>query len=1703
MANGLDTELHINIVADDDTAPGFNRTRSRVERLQRTLRNLNSDSAKAANMAAEAGATEIQRLQQSSRVRLDELKKQTVTETTLSKDRQTEHRSQLSRIQTEGRSELQRLQRLGTEEEGLQRTRTRRHQNERRRVERFQTRARRHRRDEIDHEQALRREIQRTNQIRTAAFGGLGAQLARRDFLGIAGSFTDATIAAGGFGLAIAAVGASIVRHASDYEQLTRSLQAITGSSEAAASQLRDIQELAELPGITFRDASRSTVRLRSAGFDQQVTNRLIREFGNAAAASGAAAADSAEAIRQFTQIASTERITAENLNVILERLPVLRPVLVEEFGTAVGGQLQKTLEAQNISFNEFTNKLLTGLEAIPRVAPDTFSNAASNLQNALDELQRELGKSILPALTKLVEILTSIINFWNRTVGGTPVGDLLLFGGLGTLFGKAGFSIFNRVTGRTRRRQLIDDLASVGLEIGAEGLIDVGIDRTTTRTTTRTTRRTARTSRRSVTGTTRRIAGEAGEEFAETATRRGVLKGLLSSWDEILTGGGLATSAGSFLYGRSAIARHAANFPDLKVLSRNFAAAGRPTGLQFGQIVRMFDKLGMIRFSQFASALGQGLNVFHPGQISTAVKIGTLGGRYPLLGAIPRLATAGVIAGGVGLGAGTIAGGSYIGRKYDPFGAIIPGLERTTTGQTKEIEEEIKEITEAQQKMNAALGGTEAIEARETFLANIKIWRDNLLTLGIPITALAKQFRDFYDSVYGKDAYPELSGKALRDKLQEDAQTWSDSIRQEAVTGLQQIENLEKSMQEWADVAENAEKQAVSALTEANKEFASLNAQIANLTLPSGEDREYEVQVLQNKLRISLATIDAHRKELQLISELEVPQHQEAAREKERLRIFNALQAAVKEYLSLYEQVERLALPLEVRIEIQELEQRLPRVLARINEIRKELERIRSIEDSPARGRREDRTINKLRRAVKEYQKIVMQIEELEGTEFDISKEKQQQIEALEKQREIVGKQVQDAQDALTLAQKQTSAVEQRVKTEKEGLESFRLYLNMWKEFGSIDLSGGTFRENFPLTPDEVNRYVQSQRGEATPFVEGAAPRPPVPRTREPIVPPRFEEIAPGSGRPTQPFPAPPPATREGVFRNVPLQDYLRNERNRQLRLGILSGRFNRPDLSAPADLFVPDFADDLRKQYNAISKSFTDMITDVKGFRRQGGLAAIFSPQLIGETQAVLEGIEDTRNSALGLFNAMRDNAPLQLADEMFSLHRVIVDLNKEIDSLKSNISLSQSFLQARLILNDITGEFNKLRASTEGSRQSFGKFLNYFAQISGRIPETRRKINEERQRAAEQRRNELASSFERTGQSFYQQFGADFLLEAVGIGGRSQDRVRDALADLKMSFDETTEEIASDSLLSESERLEEMKQLHEQYIRDRRSIEERAEEERARAWRDWTKNVLVDFGRVIYEQLRLNLALKAANFILTSLPLGSGGSASPTQQYTSPIGPGNAASLISAAGSGSGAGAAIGTAGTVAVGVAAAATAINGLIDPVKDILNSFSFHDAANDQYAMQEAAKAARKITGGQTPSQYGRQSAKDLVDNIVGGLSSGMQPAGSQGQGGNITHITVPVTTVQRIGTREIQEINEVGVTLDESNRLVSPGNSRVQREVDSANIRAVVQSATNPIRQQAQTAQNTATSAMTQANDALDQVRALRRDVEGKIVLG
>lgn len=224
------------------------------------------------------------------------------------------------------------------------------------------------------------------------------------------------------------------------FDALRRSVVATEGSLQAATDTLVRMEKVAKLPGLGFAQAVSGFNQLRNAGYSAALAERSLRAFGNALALIGRGRGELDGLNRAFTQIVSKGKVHAEEINQIAERLPQIRKLMQDAFGTSD----TQTLQRRGMSPLAFLEGLIKQAEKLPQVTGG-ISLAMENMDEALEQTSRKIGEAFVPAHEALlkaaipiVETVGNIADAFNKLSPEvkTTMGVVAMVGVTGTIVG-------------------------------------------------------------------------------------------------------------------------------------------------------------------------------------------------------------------------------------------------------------------------------------------------------------------------------------------------------------------------------------------------------------------------------------------------------------------------------------------------------------------------------------------------------------------------------------------------------------------------------------------------------------------------------------------------------------------------------------------------------------------------------------------------------------------------------------------------------------------------------------------------------------------------------------------------------------------------------------------------------------------------------------------------------------------------------------------------------------------------------------------------------------------------------------------------------------------------------------------------------------------------------------------------------------------
>jgi tape measure domain-containing protein len=166
-------------------------------------------------------------------------------------------------------------------------------------------------------------------------------------------------------GNAVVSLGEKILKATINFEKYKRQLTIASGGASAAAVKFKELQTIAAQPGLSLDSVVDAQIRLKEIGYTSDEATKHIQTLGRNIAAFGGGGEEMKGVILSFSQISSKGQVFAEEINQIAERLPTVRRLMKEAFGTSNAEEIQK----MGISAKEFTDKMLNGMQNAQPVA--------------------------------------------------------------------------------------------------------------------------------------------------------------------------------------------------------------------------------------------------------------------------------------------------------------------------------------------------------------------------------------------------------------------------------------------------------------------------------------------------------------------------------------------------------------------------------------------------------------------------------------------------------------------------------------------------------------------------------------------------------------------------------------------------------------------------------------------------------------------------------------------------------------------------------------------------------------------------------------------------------------------------------------------------------------------------------------------------------------------------------------------------------------------------------------------------------------------------------------------------------------------------------------------------------------------------------------------------------------------------------------
>lgn len=209
------------------------------------------------------------------------------------------------------------------------------------------------------------------------------------------------------------------------YVRIRNRLKVVTTGHAQLNKVFNDLADSSTRTRSSFEDTvelySRITLSTKALGLTSEETLKIVETLNKAVAISGATASEASGAIRQLTQAFARGQLRGQELNSVLEQLPIIATSIEESLGITRGGLLELA-EQGKITSKVMIDAMTNAGDAIDAAFAKSIPTAAQSLQVFNDRLAvavGELGRmtGISGGLSKSILILAKSLGFLIKTM--------------------------------------------------------------------------------------------------------------------------------------------------------------------------------------------------------------------------------------------------------------------------------------------------------------------------------------------------------------------------------------------------------------------------------------------------------------------------------------------------------------------------------------------------------------------------------------------------------------------------------------------------------------------------------------------------------------------------------------------------------------------------------------------------------------------------------------------------------------------------------------------------------------------------------------------------------------------------------------------------------------------------------------------------------------------------------------------------------------------------------------------------------------------------------------------------------------------------------------------------------------------------------------------------------------------------------------
>lgn len=211
-------------------------------------------------------------------------------------------------------------------------------------------------------------------------------------------------------------IGKMAIENAIKMQALDVQFKTISGSSAAAAANLRFIREESDRLGLVFIDAADGFAKFaasaKGTALEGEGARKVFIGVSEAVTAMHLPAETSQRIFFQLQQMMSKNKVTAEDLNVVAESLPGTYTAVAKSLNLTVA-EMRQQMESGKLLANEVLPKLAEQLHLTYGGAAEEGAKSAqaamNRFKNEIVDTTAKIGQVLLPVLTGVINVVSGV----------------------------------------------------------------------------------------------------------------------------------------------------------------------------------------------------------------------------------------------------------------------------------------------------------------------------------------------------------------------------------------------------------------------------------------------------------------------------------------------------------------------------------------------------------------------------------------------------------------------------------------------------------------------------------------------------------------------------------------------------------------------------------------------------------------------------------------------------------------------------------------------------------------------------------------------------------------------------------------------------------------------------------------------------------------------------------------------------------------------------------------------------------------------------------------------------------------------------------------------------------------------------------------------------------------------------------------------